>query len=111
MRILTFKNMIGIFVPVRRYMKQYIEHEKMMAVKDKSQAIGDFLEWLKGKVEFATWEENNEYYEDINDIIEVLKPVHRSSEQWLADYFDIDLNKIEQEKQSMLEEIRNANRQ
>lgn len=37
-----------------------------------------------------------------------LAPVHRTIEQWLAKYFEIDLAKLETEKRAMLEQMRAA---
>lgn len=89
-------------------MTEYPEHEKLQAVKDESQAIGAFLEWLSNvkEIRFAKWvkdksESGTEY--------EVFVQQNMEIEKWLAEYFEIDLNKLEQEKQAMLEEIRKAN--
>ena len=71
----------------------YPEHEKMEAVLYDSQIIGEFLEsspYVLG-----------EWYGDL------LVPVSWSTEQVLANYFGIDLKKIEDEKRQMLEEIKN----
>ena len=37
----------------------YPEHEKLQAVNEKSQAIGEFLDWLRDekRVQLVTWEE------------------------------------------------------
>lgn len=81
------------------------EIEKMLAVKDKSQTIGEFLEWLPSKgyvlCEWVTrckgtsseWYEPVMYGKPINEI--------------LAEYFEINLNKVEEERQALLDEIRN----
>lgn len=78
---------------------KYPEHEKLKLIKDQSQIIGEFLAWLqyKKKISLCTIENDDYvgYYKRIEEI--------------LANYFDIDLNKIEKEKMEMLNEIRNAN--
>jgi hypothetical protein len=77
------------------------ELDKMEAVQEQSQTIGEFLEWLNGKgislckLGTADWEQNFHF------------PIHDSTEKLLAEYFDIDLNKVEQEKQVLLAEWRN----
>lgn len=94
----------------------YPEHERMHKIKDKSQAIGEFLEWLggqhmavcqrhehshdngcyeKGKLECGLYDDT--YY-----------PIFESIEKILARHFDIDLDKIEAEKQAMLASLRGA---
>lgn len=143
---------------------EYPEHDKMSAIKNESQAIGAFLEWLlAGGVEICKWRDsgNNgepfylqhivgedgtcnscgddhctpEHYpagtvlyehEDTGRITssvgvlyrkrnpdyegwnEGFYPINKRIEQYLADYFEIDLNKIESEKRQILESLRKA---
>jgi hypothetical protein len=79
-------------------MTQYPEHEKLHAVKDKSQAIGEFLEWLGGRYVFANYRKDSEW----------LRPENLNIQRELAEYFEIDLDKIEEEKQAILAEVRKA---
>ena len=73
------------------------EHEKMATVREHSQAIGEFLEWAGSEgYQLGSWQDH------------LFWPVHKSIQQWLADYFNIDLNLIEQEKRQMLEDLRIA---
>jgi hypothetical protein len=83
--------------------QQYPEHEKLKAVQKESQAIGEFLEWLCGEkaVELAVWREGEERGDD-----ELLRPINMNKEKILANYFKIDLVKLEFEKRKMLEELR-----
>ena len=103
-------------------MKQtiYPEHEKLQAIKEKSQAIGEFIEWLHNnkKVIFSkyfrffkgTYNEVSEGEEvDEEDVFESLMPSPLRIEETLAEYFDIDLKKLEEEKRAMLETLRQAN--
>lgn len=77
--------------------KKYPEHAKMEKVDTESHAIGQFIEWLHGQgIYFAKYDDDSE------DFV----PEYRSIEKWLADYFEIDLNKVEAEKRQMLDEIR-----
>lgn len=79
----------------------YPEHEKLAAVKDQSQAIGEFLDWLNGDgVHLARWDEEWDRY----------FPVHESINALLARRFGIDLDRIEAEKRAMLDEIRAVQR-
>lgn len=75
------------------------ECNKMLAVKDQSQIIGEFIEWLhsqgfviaswgEGGVEDMLWEETN------------------TIEEWLAMFCGIDLSKVEQERRALLEWLR-----
>lgn len=78
---------------------KYPEHEKLILVQDQSQSIGEFLEWLTNEkgLSFCSFDEggvNEAYY---------------SNQELLAEYFGIDLYKIEQEKKQMLKEIRKLN--
>lgn len=78
------------------------EHAKLHAIKDQSQKLGEFIEWLHEQgMEICVCEQydhNHEYF-----------PIYKSIEQLLADYFEIDLDKLEEEKRSMIEQLRRAN--
>ena len=81
----------------------YPEHERLALVTERSQAIGDFLEWASGKgYHLLKWHE----FEDGADYIP-FPPVVKM----LAEFFDIDLDKIEREKRAMLDYMRGANAQ
>lgn len=67
-------------------MSEYPEHDRLQAVHVESQAQGELLEWLR---------DYKGIYLDITTI--------------LAEYHEIDLNKIETEKRAMLAEIRKNN--
>lgn len=76
------------------------EHEKLKLIKDKSQAIGEFLEWLGAEkgLHVAQWISEHR-----------LMPANYSTEKLLAEFFDIDLDKLEDEKRAMIEEQRKLN--
>lgn len=80
-------------------MTQYPEHEKLEKISDKSQACGEFLDWLSSEgISLCSWHERDEqYYQDPRTITDLL-----------ADYFDIDLDKIENEKRDMLGRLRKS---
>jgi hypothetical protein len=79
--------------------QQYPEHEKLKVVQDQSQQIGNFLDWLS---------ENQLTICNLTSgrIEDQYLPTRRNQEELLADYFDIDLQKIESEKRKMLKELR-----
>lgn len=73
------------------------EHEKLEKVADKSQAIGEFLEDLGSRgILLAFWVDDEDR----------LAPVHTRKDVLLAQFFDIDLVKLEAEKRAMLESLR-----
>lgn len=77
-------------------MPTYPEHDKLRAVKENSQVIGEFLDWLINEqhVVLATHRGH------------ILMPVVSSIQKWLARYFDIDEDRLEDEKRAILAEIR-----
>jgi hypothetical protein len=81
-------------------MSDYPEHDKMMAVKDESQAIGEFLDVGLARLGLRLCEsdEHDRWW-----------PASISIEKLLADYFEIDLNVIEREKREMLAQQRRLN--
>jgi hypothetical protein len=99
----------------------YPEHEKMKTIPEaERQAVGGFIEWLKARYELAVWGTVEEYMgsthcdscspdNDCDGLDEdVLVPVSSSTrvESLLADYYGIDLQKIDAEKQMMLDGLR-----
>ncbi|MFG0449362.1 hypothetical protein [Shewanella algae] len=74
---------------------KYPESEKLKAVSEQSQAIGEFIEWLQleKKIVFGTWEGNS------------VNPVNASIESLLAAYFRIDLKQVEIERKLMLQQL------
>ena len=99
------------------------ECEKMAAVRDDSQKLGDFLEWLGSKdYRICAWQEGISDADRIVDAFATLQgrgnpdidnepergwtPINKDIEKILADYFSIDLKKVEEERRALLEEIR-----
>ena len=80
------------------------ELEKMQAVRDDSQKIGEFLEWLAEQdIELAKWELHEE------EQFEEMTPIRQTREQILAEFFGIDLVKCERERQALLDAVREDN--
>lgn len=76
------------------------ELDKMTTVKAESQVIGQFLEGMEEKGIYlctfpVTGPGQSEYFR-----------LDKSIEQVLADYFEIDLNKVEKERRAVLNYIR-----
>ena len=82
----------------------YPEHQKLHAVVDQTQAIGEFMEWL-GTQQYIVCEWQARTGEDPAGYYPVQRPIN----SWLAQYFGIDPAKIEAEKRHMLDTIRAAN--
>ena len=80
---------------------QYPEHDKLSKIKEQSQWLGGFIDWLNHEKIYTIAE-----YCDDDYGCQRLVPAHKSIEKWLADYFKIDLSKLEEEKLAMLAEIR-----
>jgi hypothetical protein len=69
---------------------EWPEHEKLHLVVERSQSIGEFIEWLEGK---GIWlESNGRRTPGISEL--------------LAEFFDIDQDALEAEKVAMLEALR-----
>lgn len=92
------------------------EHQKLSAIREQSQRFGDFLEWLKNNKKFVLAQrypiaeydpETEEYYPSETET--ELAPCGCDTNKLLAEYFNIDLMKLEAEKRSMLDEIRKHN--
>lgn len=74
----------------------YPEHEKLKAIpKNERDAVGEFIEWLSGNYGYLVT-----YGEREAPIL---------VEQLMAEYYEIDLDKLEEEKVLMLEHLRMHN--
>jgi hypothetical protein len=76
----------------------YPEHEKLKKIQDQSQICGEFLEWLNSEYEIVLCQSRGK--------LDLYYPCSQSREKLLAEFFDIDLDKLETEKRQMLEEMR-----
>lgn len=95
--------------------QQFPEHEKMHAVKSRSQSIGEFLEWLRSEKGYVICERlrtsDGDEEEEDDDADYELVPANLGITKLLAEFFKIDLEKIEAEKRQMLDQLRAANSQ
>lgn len=100
----------------------YPEHDKMMAIIERRDEVQHFLDWMLDDVglTLAFWGERNQYGDTLNEgkliradggdpRLRMGKRVHGLRETLLARFFDIDLVKIEEEKEAMLVAFRKAN--
>lgn len=90
------------------------ECDRLAAIADQSQQIGEFVDWLAGEgLHVAEWVRRHECdhptpcRRGMHDLIEpYLVPLAGSTEALLARYFGIDLAKIDREKRAVLAWIR-----
>lgn len=128
--------------------KKYPEHEKLHAVKDESESIGAFIDWLTstGRTcnncgghknehdkddycmpdEITKWDPKPaaicEWKKEVGDPLmdnidtsyepegwyPIMHGRHDLINELLAEYFEIDLDKIDREKEEMYQEIRQS---
>ena len=74
--------------------KRYPEHAKLQAVVNQSQAIGEFI--ANSGYVLAEWDRTGRY----------LLPVSKSTTEVLAEYFDINMDRLYDEKDLMLVQFR-----
>jgi hypothetical protein len=90
------------------------ECDRLLAVREKSQVIGEFLDWLreKGWVIATGHAHDDTCYIDgkrfcgavEGDLVRVLF----NTEKLLAEFFGIDLEKVERERRALLQGCRSA---
>lgn len=85
---------------------KYPECEKLLKFSKKSQMIGEFLEWLRNtkEITLARWDKDECDFCRTED--DVLVPAYDATEKLLAEFFGIDMDKVEKERQQLLEELR-----
>lgn len=90
-------------------MSAYPEHDKLNTVSAKSQACGEFFDWLMGPQGYALAEYHRHSESCFKDGRKVcgsstdeLYPAPVSIRKLLAEFFKIDEVKLEQEKHAML---------
>lgn len=110
--------------------EQYPECEKLAKVSKESNSIGAFLDWLQEQgISLTKWQDEGDngeprYIDEttgeqasmlaLNSInnpeceewSEGYFAINTPTEKLLAQYFDIDMNKVEKERRQILEDIR-----
>lgn len=77
----------------------YPEHFKLARVQEQSQACGEFLEWLNQQgIELCRHDPESSHGR--------MFPIFESTTALLADFFEIDLTRLEAEKRAMLDGLR-----
>jgi hypothetical protein len=80
----------------------YPEHEKLQRISDKSQSIGEFVDWLNTQGIFLAEWVKKPGRQGSSDLTYARKGI----QELLAMFFDIDQKKISEEKQAILQLIR-----
>ena len=75
------------------------ECDKLLEVHEESRVIGEFLDWANSRGIYLA-----NFYEERGLVVD-----RRSHDQILADYYNIDLDKIEEERRYLLEMQREIN--
>lgn len=97
---------------------KYPEAEKISAVREESRIIGSFLEWLfSSNLTLCQWREDT-YYNEEGDLISDKRPmdydffepaqyvpVRISINDLLAEYYEINLARYEEERTEMFKEL------
>jgi len=90
---------------------EYPECEKLLKVSERSQIIGEFLEWLNEKnLTICEIQEDFPCEECGEESLQYVQN-YKSIEDRIADFFGIDMNKVEKERQQMLDDIRKENKE
>jgi hypothetical protein len=85
---------------------KYPEHEKLEIIQAQSQVIGEFLEWLTGTRELIL--AHYPILESNGKASAHLFPAPIKQAKLIAEFFGIDLTKLEKEKRAMLDILRNG---
>lgn len=94
---------------------KYPEHEKLSKVKEQSQKCGEFLDWLHERYVLGQHHKHvAECYEDDDgeDVnicamsTSILYVASANTTKLLAEFFEIDEKKLEEEKLAMLAKLR-----
>jgi hypothetical protein len=86
-------------------MNKYLELDRLEKIKEQSQLCGDFLKWLQTKYRMLNKRESFNTEDVVHIAYYYSSPINIS--ELLAEFFDIDLNEIENEKEQMLKELSN----
>ena len=93
------------------------ECDKALAIQSYSQKIGEFLDWLANEKRLQLGQWGKENYDQDKDwwpaggprttrSTQEFEPACYSISELLAEFFEIDLNRVEQKKRAILEDLR-----
>lgn len=84
------------------------EVEKMVAVQEKSKLLSQFIDWLEEEgFSICRWQNVTRYSPDLGDYSPAgYLPKRKSNEHLLADFFGIDLEKVEEERLEILNSLK-----
>lgn len=93
-------------------MGKYPELEKVEQIQDKSQPVGEFLEWLTTErgIVLAQYHKHTEKCYGIDEFYkcgfndDLLYPCRIGIEKLLAEFFHIDLDKVEMERRQLIKD-------
>ena len=90
---------------------KYPEGEKLHAVSEELQKLGFFLEWLQQRYTLCKFYIQDDLTDEERewDVPEGYYPDRKSIQTILADYFEIDMKKVEEERKQILKELRDGN--
>lgn len=80
--------------------KNYPEHEKLIAIQDQSEICSEFLDFLQSEYNMINKRERFEH-----SYIPFNYSSYVDKDKLLAQFFNIDMQKIEKEKRQMIDEI------
>lgn len=86
-------------MPDHDKLHQWPEHDKLREVAERSHEIGEFIEWLEFR--------KGLYFGEFDAMGEMF-PAHPDLQRLLAEYFGINLRKLEAEKRDMLTLMKEA---
>lgn len=87
-------------------MNKYPEHDKLKEISEISQSIGEFLDFWNSKgLSLYEWVKVQDEDDEDRTDSKLLK-CNKTIQQLLAEFYEIDLVKLEIEKVKMIEEIR-----
>ena len=77
------------------------EAEKLVKVSEKMQEVGEFMEWLGQRGIFLY-----EWQAKLGSTPEGFKPIEQPIERLIAEFYDIDMNKVEDERRALIDWMR-----
>lgn len=102
---------------MKEELKTYPEHDKLAKIKDQSQWLGSFLDHMSKKGYFLARYEKRVEEKVLNHVtdkiesqeVSVLTRCNKDINSLLAEYFEIDLVKLEEEKREIFNDFVNRN--